>query len=569
MSTAARARFFDQPKAVWATAFACVVGFMSIGLVDPILTSIAAGLNASPSQVSLLFTSYFFVTSVMMLVTGFVSSRLGGRKTLLLGAVLIVVFAGLAGTANSVAGLVAYRAGWGLGNAFFVVTALSVIVAASRGGTAAAILMYEAALGLGISAGPLLGAALGSLSWRYPFFGTATLMAIGFVAIFVLLPEQPKPKEKVSLTAPIRALGEPGLKTAAVSAMFYNYAFFTVLAFVPFVLKMSAHAVGLIFFGWGVLLAIFSVLVAPRLQARFSAVRLLSGCLAIFSALLLVIAFGPREAVILSVVLSGALMGVCNTVYTEIALEVSTVPRPVASAGYNFVRWFAGVVAPYAAPLIAEHFGAPASFVLAALAAAAAPAVLILRSRTLGRYGAGPMPAGAMPAAAPAEAMPVAVLAAIDGGTTDAAILARAVDLAQGQVGRVHVLHVRPLEVIDEGAVEAETKGEATEILARALSRVEVAGGAPEAEILEAPATRIAETIRARARALGVRFLVAGTRHRGDIGDLVHGSVAEALYRTAGEGPELVLVPEPSEDPAEKTAAANPSGGLAATVSQA
>ena len=27
-------RFFHQPKAVWATAFACVVGFMSIGLVD-------------------------------------------------------------------------------------------------------------------------------------------------------------------------------------------------------------------------------------------------------------------------------------------------------------------------------------------------------------------------------------------------------------------------------------------------------------------------------------------------------------------------------------------------------
>ncbi|SCZ45263.1 MFS transporter [Afifella marina] len=90
---------------------------MSIGLVDPILTSIAAGLNASPSQVSLLFTSYFFVTSVMMLVTGFVSSRLGGRKTLMVGALLIVAFSALAGTSGSVGELVAFRAGWGLGNA--------------------------------------------------------------------------------------------------------------------------------------------------------------------------------------------------------------------------------------------------------------------------------------------------------------------------------------------------------------------------------------------------------------------------------------------------------------------
>jgi len=127
---AAPSRFLDQPTAVWATAFACVVGFMSIGLVDPILTSIAAGLNAGPAQVSLLFTSYFLVTSVMMLVTGFVSSRIGARATLILGAGLIVIFAALAGTSGSVRELVAFRAGWGLGNAFFVVTALSVLVAA-------------------------------------------------------------------------------------------------------------------------------------------------------------------------------------------------------------------------------------------------------------------------------------------------------------------------------------------------------------------------------------------------------------------------------------------------------
>src|SRR5690348_8921969 len=56
-----------QPKAVWATAGASVVAFMGIGLVDPILPSIARGLQATPSQVSLLFTSYFLITAVAML----------------------------------------------------------------------------------------------------------------------------------------------------------------------------------------------------------------------------------------------------------------------------------------------------------------------------------------------------------------------------------------------------------------------------------------------------------------------------------------------------------------------
>src|SRR5919112_1995870 len=82
-----------QPKAVWATAGASVVAFMGIGLVDPILPSIAQGLDATASQVSLLFTSYFLITALAMLVTGFVSGRIGGRATLLLGLALVVLFA--------------------------------------------------------------------------------------------------------------------------------------------------------------------------------------------------------------------------------------------------------------------------------------------------------------------------------------------------------------------------------------------------------------------------------------------------------------------------------------------
>ncbi|WP_278256647.1 hypothetical protein [Nocardioides convexus] len=34
--------FLRQPRAVWAVAFACVIAFMGIGLVDPILKEIAA-----------------------------------------------------------------------------------------------------------------------------------------------------------------------------------------------------------------------------------------------------------------------------------------------------------------------------------------------------------------------------------------------------------------------------------------------------------------------------------------------------------------------------------------------
>lgn len=531
------ARFFHQPKAVWATAFACVVGFMSIGLVDPILTSIAAGLNATPSQVSLLFTSYFFVTSVMMLITGFVSSRLGGRKTLLLGAALIVIFAGLAGTSNSVAELVGFRAGWGLGNAFFVVTALSVIVASSRGGTMAAILMYESALGLGLSVGPLLGAALGAHSWRYPFFGTATLMAIGFIAIAFWLPEQPKPAQKTSLSAPIRALSHGGLLTAACSAFFYNFAFFTILAFVPFVLQMSAHAVGLIFFGWGLLLALFSVVLAPRLQARFSALQILSASLVALALLLLVMAHVPTEGVALCVILSGAIIGICNTVYTEIALEVSDAPRPVASAGYNFVRWFAGVVAPFAAPWIAEHFSTQLTFYVAAAAAVLAPVVLIVRRHTLGHLDAGHE-------APIAESVPGTLMVALAGDASDDAVLQRAIDLASSKRAPVEIVHVRTFEALAEGVLDNETLAQSQRLVESARQRLTQAGLQVGVEVLETAAVHLTARVLEQIERLKPVSVILGRGPERSLAHLLHGSLVDGLNRQAASTVELVVVPQ-------------------------
>lgn len=76
------------------------MAFMALGLVDPILPAIAKGLNATPTQVTLLFTSCNAVTAVAMLITGAISSRIGIKWTLLLGVVVIAVFSALGGLSN-------------------------------------------------------------------------------------------------------------------------------------------------------------------------------------------------------------------------------------------------------------------------------------------------------------------------------------------------------------------------------------------------------------------------------------------------------------------------------------
>ncbi|WP_421013784.1 MFS transporter, partial [Glutamicibacter creatinolyticus] len=119
-STASKPSLWRQPGSVWAIAFACMVSFMGIGLVDPILPAISRELEASASQTMLLFTSYLFITGIAMFFTSWVSARIGVKRTLLTGLVLIVAFAALAGASGSVNQILGYRAGWGLGNALFI-----------------------------------------------------------------------------------------------------------------------------------------------------------------------------------------------------------------------------------------------------------------------------------------------------------------------------------------------------------------------------------------------------------------------------------------------------------------
>ena len=72
-------------------------------------------LHASPSDVSLLFTSYFAMTGVSMLSPASSEPRIGPRRTLLVGLALVVIFAALAGAAGSVFEIACFRAGLGPG----------------------------------------------------------------------------------------------------------------------------------------------------------------------------------------------------------------------------------------------------------------------------------------------------------------------------------------------------------------------------------------------------------------------------------------------------------------------
>ena len=366
--TAPAASPFKQPKAVFAVAFACVVSFMGIGLVDPILPAISNQLHASPSETTLLFTSYLVVTAVAMLITNWVSSRIGAKWTMIAGLVLIVAFSALAGSSGSISEIIEFRAGWGIGNALFIATSLAVIVASASGGFAGAIVLYETALGLGIAVGPLVGGTLGEISWRGPFYGVAVLMAISLCATVVLVDKTPSPATRTSLSAPFKALRHRGLLTMALTALCYNWGFFTILGYAPFPMELSPIKLGLVFFGWGIMVAVFAVFGAPWLQRRLGIARTMYANLFIFALISLGIAIWTlnKPALIILVIVSGIVCGVNNTVTTQAVMTVSPVERPVASAAYSFVRFIGGGLAPYAAGRLVLAFNIHVPFYIGA-----------------------------------------------------------------------------------------------------------------------------------------------------------------------------------------------------------
>ena len=58
-----------------------------------------------------------------MLVSSVVASRIGAKRTLLAGLVLIIAFSAAAGASKSIGAIVGLRAGWGLRNALAYIAA--------------------------------------------------------------------------------------------------------------------------------------------------------------------------------------------------------------------------------------------------------------------------------------------------------------------------------------------------------------------------------------------------------------------------------------------------------------
>jgi len=159
-------------------------------------------------------------------------------------------------------------------------------------------------------------------------------------------------------------------------------------------MHLSAIRLGTVFFGWGVLVAIFAVWGAPALKARFGTPRTLYGTFTLLAVDLAVIGIWPdnRAVVIVAVIAASAIVRVNNTLVTTAVMSIAPVERPVASATYGFVRFIGGGLAPFAAAKLVEHYNTHVPFLLGTATLVAAALVLSTVHRALDAADRGEVP---------------------------------------------------------------------------------------------------------------------------------------------------------------------------------
>lgn len=130
------------------------------------------------------------------------------------------------------------------------------------------------------------------------------------------------------------------------------------------------------------------------------------------------------------------------------------------------------------------------------------------------------------------------ILAAVDGTVHGEAVLNAVAPLAKQTGATVHVIHIRPIQVVGGGfapstVVSAEEDADGQRVVDEALARLRGEGVTAEGEVDDGLLTDLADILVDRAKALGSDLIAVGPGHYSGITALLHASVSQGVARVA------------------------------------
>ena len=176
----------------WAFAAVAIGLFASVvdtGSVIIALPRIAEHFQTDMPSVQWVVIGYALTISALLLAMGKLADMAGYKRVYIIGSLVFIIGAALAGLSTHLAMLILFRVLQGVGGAMTQGTGMAIVAStfpASERGKAIGLIMTV--VGTGAVAGPALGGVLvDTLNWRYVFFMSIPLGLLGVAASLTLL----------------------------------------------------------------------------------------------------------------------------------------------------------------------------------------------------------------------------------------------------------------------------------------------------------------------------------------------------------------------------------------------
>ncbi|HET8566481.1 MAG TPA: MFS transporter [Solirubrobacterales bacterium] len=338
--------------------------------IAPLLPQYVHDLDLSKAEAGVLSAAYAAGTLIGSLPAGFAASKLGPRKAVIHGLVLMGASSLVFGFAAEIFLLDAARFIQGVAGALIWSGALSWLIAGAPEEKRGSVI--GTALGTAVAGallGPVLGAAAGSLGTE-PVFGSVPVVAAALVYAAGRLPEPPLPDQQ-SIREVIAILLSRPLLEAALFVAVPSVMFGTIEVLVPLRIDALGGGHGLIAAGFIVGAALEAMLapVAGRLSDRAGRRLPYVGGLAICAVAMVVIAVVESLGLVLGgLILTSLGAGLCFAPALTLIADVAESSRlhQGFGAGVSNMAWAAGQV-----------IGGVGGGVLASLTGNAAPSLAI------------------------------------------------------------------------------------------------------------------------------------------------------------------------------------------------
>ncbi|BAZ30377.1 major facilitator transporter [Cylindrospermum sp. NIES-4074] len=170
-----------------------LIAVIGVSSVTPAFPRLAKALNVNPKDLGLLITVFTFPTLVLGPVIGVVADR-WGRKKIIVPSLFLFAIAGTACAFTVNFNLLLFlRLLQGIGAASLLSLSITLIGDLYTGDRRTTAMGYSSSVGsVGTASYPLIGGALATLGWSYPFMLPILALPIGLLVMFSLKNEEPK-----------------------------------------------------------------------------------------------------------------------------------------------------------------------------------------------------------------------------------------------------------------------------------------------------------------------------------------------------------------------------------------